>query len=1079
MSLITACREFGTASINLGAAAYHSYRAASRYLKVPISIGAGLAGVAAVAWISRIAFRQISAALATPPPPKTNHKHHYHTFRPIPEPISNEKQAPSTQQIPSPAPKSLVPHCEVVAKERNEALSRLLGLLDKYLIDPWIVKNKKLLNKGEGIDPLFDAMLNDEAGLQSYLRVAALWHLSIGWEYGEKKYLEKELPSPPTLETISLEVQTLSLDKTLEDQLLRIIASEEEEKVLAYLKAINDSSLTNGTKLTALGLSIKLDNVLKQANQVDQSEEKAKLQSDFAFGMNNYLANFLVHTSLFLEDVMKARQKAGSPLPRSTITTTSIQATSHQLQQANLPQPEQQIEITTQTSQRRIHIEQEVEEVVKTLSRELSTRYTDPLYTKEKSKISKNIDQHKQEDTDVDKYLKGTITEEAFLNSEQAKALSTSELTSLFFIKMLTLIEGRVEFKDFTLRLPKSLLDHVKPSIVNLIDKSMGMIENLDMENTVVNFFLFLDQIFDCCEVVQKAQQTETEETDITQDRAAFKQALVAGGVAEDTAGTFIDLYSPITLDDVQGTDIIEGLEDNAHPNVQAENPHLTEREWLEEKVRSIKLLLRNTAVDYDGQWLSKLLKEKGGSTGKGFIQLVQRANDTIKTYSPLLGKVIDFVILGAQAFIENEGINAVQEAIHNLSKPGKLSSLICVSVIKSYCDTYKEDEQDNTKTEDDKQKDLELIRTIYAFLSTEEQQKIHKHLEYIYKDDNPTEKIQQFTNNIQRDNSIVTILEQESRYDQALVAIQQAGFALSKNPQQNQKHITELQKAYEAIEIERGLSQFERSKILIKLVAEHELKKIISYDLGYIVASIVAVIQGAFNLLKYQKVVKHLLFKVIDLVIDELNVSQTPEEAEEAPKDHTNKQTRSIFEIAENTIQFFDVNGQDQELSLATRTQQRLVSFVDACNSSQWGVTWGIGRIASLSTNWFPTLSFKGWSANAGATIWEQIKKAKEKKKTNGPEPKTLNENARITSKNVSEKVAKIIFDLGKDPNRLSAEIIEKLSEIRNPNPDPEPPETIIPHNNEIHVVVEPNNNNRDNTTNNSTTTSNMNELD
>ena len=236
---------------------------------------------------------------------------------------------------------------------------------------------------------------------------------------------------------------------------------------------------------------------------------------------------------------------------------------------------------------------------------------------------------------------------------------------------------------------------------------------------------------------------------------------------------------------------------------------------------------------------------------------------------------------------------------------------------------------------------------------------------------------------------------------------IEKAHAELKKEPENNKDAIETLKKAYGELETQRGLIQFDRVKGLILYIANNELSKVINFfGSTPILEIIMAVIEEAFDLLRYQKVVKHWIFTIVDLLIKELQLAgglKSPEKEAEFISKIDLKKRPSLLEIIE-------VHGRHTNLI------KKLSTTASNCNRS-WEIAGNLASINYLALNW------------TGVAIWKAFKGS-------------LNDDLRVTSKGLADKAVKAFIDFGKNPSSLSTVLVEALTEhVADPRPKADEP--------------------------------------
>lgn len=962
-----------------------------------------IAGAGAIIWrIASAIIRTIGNAWASHSTPREREVveiHHHLKHIPLPK-----TEADATENAEDIIRVRRIPLPTEAAKERNQAFAKLIKLLDELVIEPWVLKNQKLLEKGKEIDPILRTMIESPEDLKMFLRSIALWQFGIHWEKGEALYLKGKLSPPPSLDTIVKKIKALELEEAVQSRLLDLatpLAENESvsDKINPFLREARN--VKNEKKIQVAGLGFELEGILNQQPK-DESEvrgEQVEALHTFAAGMNDVVANSLIHVTGMVQGFLCFEKKT-SPKKQETPP-------------AALPAvPPADPAPPAAPTKRQTYVKKEVEAVITTVSAILKENYSTPLYSKHRIGWERVATRDLDNGSPTPHFLNGTINDTTLLADPETAHLSTQQLSRVFFLRAMKMIEEKPEFAGFIQRIPESLLRQIQPTLVGLLDQSLGVIEQMNLERTTVRTFEFVVQLLDCCEAVkgcgvEAADMTRSYMGGASPTKNKLISALRDGGVAENRLTLLTQLAGTTPNNTEQETIIIQTLGKTAHKNVDLthRNPGQVEQDWLEDKLTKIKRLIRENTTDYDGQWLATLLTKQGMGSQAGWITALLSTKDRVQAFFPFLAKLFEFLMFGAQGLIEKEGIIAVQESLDEISSSGPLSTLIAATMMKSFLDL--------STTDDEWGKKLPFLQQIYQFLSPQEQALIDTHLKYLYKD----KKLAQRTADLKggsKHHPTHKLLTEEAKYQEAFAELEKANQELKKMPETNKKKIEALERAYDNLKRTLGLKQFERVKGIVLFVADHHLKPIFNFPGGDTVLTIImTMIQEAFNLLRYKKVVKHLIFTGVDLLIKELEITSGLKSADDDTFEARTYEeaTPSIFEFAEN----HDLN---------TKLMERVVNFASTCNRSGWP-----GWFASVFK--FPIIG----SQVSGPAIWRAIKGE-------------FNENARITSKDVSKMFATKLFAFGKKPDRLATFIVQALTEhVADPRPEPPtPPASPIP---------------------------------
>ncbi|QVL57156.1 MAG: hypothetical protein KFB93_07180 [Simkaniaceae bacterium] len=815
---------------------------------------------------------------------RTQRRHHAIPTASSPRELARQDRAEEALK-----PVILAPLPANAAKERNEALLKFLNLVDKYLIDPWVIKNEKLLLKARQTDdPFLNEMIQDPAALRAWLRSIALWQLGVQWDQLETKFVKMETPEPPTLKSLELQVQTAQLEAPLTETLTGLIRSEEEGRVQSFQEAVTRSGLPREKQMTLMAISLQLNVIISQA-PVDprtQAAETDKIRQKFAIVMHSGMAISLSQTSLIIEGWMTVVQQISSPSPRLT---------PHDRAEPPREMPEDLLHSIMENKLQRM-----VRQTAAVLSGELSEKYLLPLWGKQGAEWEHSIGEglgreevaeRSPAHTLVNRFINGEISEETFLQAAESYGLSTALTSNLSFFRAIRIMQAKGVSLEATIKtLPASLLFQLEPLLVGTLHKTSKILSEINFATTVPKVVDYALDLLGCC----RAMQTVREEAPAVDEEFSMVPSLdgrptplmeaLTKGNAEAAAADVNRLFLQAPPRTVTGKAIIEQLGSRAHKAVRLSQSDIQERTWIHTTKERLEGLLRVKAAEYtqepEGQWLATLLKSKpNGSGGTSLIGSLLSMQHKLWKLVPGMESIAKILMMGIQTFVEEEACEAVQDGLNDLTSTGFLSATIGKTLVKGLIDQSKDPRV--------WKENLPLLQQAYAFLSPDEQKLVLKHLEAQPAD--PTlletrrrELITHPRNSREQNASIERMLREEAVLAESLEAITHAYDQLKQNKAENEEEIASLQEAYSKLKREKDLKQFERIKGLVIYVADSFLEKKLTFTGGGSLKQIIlAVIHEAYTLLSYQEVVKHWIFTIVDLLLDELEEATSPRRVE------------------------------------------------------------------------------------------------------------------------------------------------------------------------------------------------------
>lgn len=891
------------------------------------------------------------------------------------------------------------------AKERNEALLRFLDLADQYLITPLVLSNEKLLKHAEEInDPFLGVLLKDINLLQQWLRSIVLWQLGEQWENLETKFVKMETPEPPTLESIAKQIKQEKFEEGLEEALLAPIEKEEapsEGRVSTLQKVITNSELSDEKKMTLMTLSLQFDHLLKdkEISPETRKNEIEKHRRNFAVVMNKGLANSLgqiiggikgwIEVIEKLSPSKKPLEPPGEDLPDEL--------------------PERMTASFYTNSMERM-----VSDASNVLSNELSTNYLHPLWSKQQlgwqnalqTQIeNESIDSSKTQL--INKYLDGEIEDKAFLAES---SLSTSLTSHVAFMRIIRVMQHNASSVEGSINtFPVSLLLHLQPTLASVLGKAFATLSEIPFETTVPRVVGYALDLFECCSAMQNAQKTALEAKNTSTEtlpnvatEPSLYEALTKGEQGDQADGVQ-KLYDTLPQELITGMDVIKRLNGNAHEAVRLSQPDIQEQTWI--KITKVRLegILRKRAARYSKnlgvEWLANLLKTNGTNSTSSLFGTILSLLDQFLTKFPGLEVIFNINLKGLQTIIEDKGAASLQEILNEITTTRYLSTEIGIGIVKLLLSQAKDQ-----ATWDD---GYPVLRQAFEYLDEEEQKVV---LEYIraQNETKPSaeERITQLKSimEVSEVNQAIAISKtQETELLNALNTLQAANEKLCSAETRNETPITALELGYRKIQRARDLKQFERIKGLVMFVVDDLLKRKLADKLNATLGSNIreiamAILHEAYTLLSYQKVVKHLIFTITDILVNELELANEPSPVNRAKEAPT------------NVPSLFDFIPKEQQVKL----QQKIASLANECHTrkgwtsvADW-LAWGVKK----ATEWAPD------------TIWGWLTDA-------------FKEDLRMTSPQLSKLIETQVTKLVTDPELLPPLIIDALSKnVADPGP-------------------------------------------
>lgn len=907
------------------------------------------------------------------------------------------------------------------AEERNNALLKFLDLVDRYLIDPWVIKNQKLLKKAaQTEDPFLNAMMEDPGALRAWLRSIALWQLGVQWDELETKYVKMETPAPPTLKSLELQVRAAQLEEPLCETLIRQLRSEEEGRVAAFQDIVTHSKLSHDKQMALMAISLQFAVIVRPepVDELAQSAATDKIRTNFATIMHHGMAISMTQTSVMIEGWMAVIEQMSSHSQRLA---------PHE-DRHELPRVSEDL----LASRMETKVEELVRKTSAVLSGELSGKYLLPLWEKQQGEWERSIGEALGKEGVVDRSPAHTLvnrfmndpkmTEADFLLAAESYGLSTALTSKIAFFRSIRMMQTKGEALVETIKtLPASLLLQVESVFTGTLHKSAKMMSEINLETTVPRVVNYALDLLGCCRAMQAVRDqaaVETEEFEMVDEQAERPEATplmlaLAKGKQQGQAEEVQDLCIRIPEPLVTGPAVIERLGSRAHKAVRLSQPETQERTWIRTTKERLEGLLRVKAAEYtrepEGQWLATLLKSKpNGNGGTSLIGSLLSLQNKLWKLLPGAESVAKILVMGVQTFIEEEACEGVQKQLNELTSTGFLSATIGKTVVKGLVD--------QSKDRSDWEENLPLLQQAYAFLLPDEQKSVLKHLSAQFQEVREFEQRQsELTapprNSREQNEQIALMKRDEDILAQSLETITKAYKVLKKDEAGNREEIASLREAYGKIKRERDLKQFARIKGLVIHVADVKLEEKLNFTGGGSLKQIIlAVIHEVYTLLSYQEVVKHWIFTIVDLLLDELEEATSPTRALPDRDLAHREEVGSSHDEIPSMLDFIPEQQQrvllDQLCGLMeTSSQQEASGWLSVGAWMKSG--------ARLATGWAPR------------TVWGYIEQA-------------FKEDLRITPPQLTELALQKFEAFATDPSGLADSVIQALVEsVADPRPE------------------------------------------
>ncbi len=884
----------------------------------------------------------------------------WNLFRSVqPQPRQEHINAPQVQRGP------LAPLPVDAAKERNKSLLKMLSLVEKLVIDPLMQKKDVLFGETYTVEEL-----------KAWLMSMTLWRLGMAWDELENQYVHMQTPPPPTVESI------IDQAKQIDAEMGRVFEQNVQgpDGLVMILSAISFGSLSDRKKIALHALFLKLPELLNESrlNEDDKTQEEQEIRKKFALTMHHGMAHTLTH----MVDIIEGWFVVWDISPKALIPTLSMPSG------APIEERDESSEFSELVRGSFSKVEEDLRE-----------KYLIPLWSKKRGEwgaaLEKNLEGHSETALALcGNFINGNMTEKEFLEVSQEHAFSTAQTSLIFFMRAIEWM-GRDagKFRATTRSILGTALGQLESTIIDTLAKTAEMLSQVSFKRSVPKVVDYFIELLKCCTTMQTVQQSAPPLNGsfvLVDGKSPFIAALERSGLEESALRQMEGLYREISQQ-ISGKVIIEQLPPGSvHKAVRHsfDSPSYEEG-WIRVTKERLKAVLRLRAEKYaqeEGNWLSNLFKTSSNGSSTNVLSAFRAFYSKLQEIPGLEG-AMSFFFSGIEAVIADKGVAAVQSFLNECTSTGYLSTTIATSLVSNLI--YKEDEKWNEK--------LQILQQAFQFLQPDEQELVLKYLHVICDQETYDLRVDQLREIRQSDlnEQIKTMKARENAYkqavDQSLVLLED----LRKN--ENEQDFATVIEGLAKLKREKELRQFERVRTLVIFVADTFLESSLTFTGGAALKGIcIRVIHEALTLLTFQEIVKHWIFTIVDLIIDELEESSHPKPEVQGA---TPEMAVSLLDLI--------VGEQRQRLLSSLANMMQTAQKDEGWLSLGAWMTWG----AKTVSNWSP------------ATIWGYIEPYRER--------------AVMTPLDLRNKVVKWIGDYGRDPNGLSDVIIQSLTEyVADPRP-------------------------------------------
>lgn len=882
-----------------------------------------------------------------PAPPSTNSK-------PSSQPVSIPPIfAAAKPSVPIVHPPQVVyqpkPLPADAAKDRNQSLLKFSAVVEEFVIDP-LVKKKDLI---AGINC-------SEKELKTWLISMTLWSLGKAWDELEGQYVKFNTSPVDTLESVQKQASFIDPD---------IGKFFEQNKLLtdyeAILKGINGSNLSDKNKLALVALYYKYEAIIKGAkNPKNSATEEDEIKQKFAKAMNHGMATTLTHMIDIVQGWLTLVDKPSVALipvfPASAQAPIAAAPDKHSLL---------------------------VDEVSIQLKENLTNKYLVPIWIKKYQEWKKDVEQElrklKLDDPNIlENYLKGSIDEKKLLESSDSGKISTSLTSAIFFMKAMSVIgDDPKNLQPPIQGFLSSLFNQASPTVAETLRKSSDAITQISFERTIPQFADYFIELLNYCVTMQNAQNTSGSVGNASDDLNSFFAEL------EKIGFKGFDPYKNIRIErHASGIDIIKNFDaDKIHKVVLRtfDSPKYEEG-WIRYKKDQLKTVLRIHAEKYANQqdsWIARLFKTNLAVKSPNLLTQILSLPSKLGQFPAAEGLMTIF-FSGIEAFVEGKGVISAQTSINEITSTGYLSNIIITSAVKQLIVKNKWKEN------------LPLLQEAYLYLQPDEKEQIEKHLAAVFDSNEFIVKKQEMENSKSilkgRKDKIEELQKKENDLDNLLNKLSNT----LNDPLLTTSSYGLISSTIEKIKREKELLQFNRTKALVLLMIEDFFKTsdYTQYLPDDLKKACIKFIAEAMKLLTCQELVKHWIFSLMDLLIDELEetTKRTQSQAASHPK---------VQDSQKSLIDFIHPQQKDQILD-------SLCSLMNtAVNDVGW-TSWALTGAVNIAMSYQYTRD----------KLWDSIVKQKAK--------------FEYTPSQLNDKIMNSIGDFGKKPEGLSSSLIDWLTE-------------------------------------------------
>lgn len=716
------------------------------------------------------------------------------------------------------------------AKERNNALMQMLDLIDKFVIQHLGPQKDLLKNLGY-----------EQEQFNAWIKSMVLWRLCLTWDYFEDQYLQMKAPAVLSKE------QIIVAAKQIDPSIGELIEKGDQEESKNPLNVIYDSTtLTQQRKLELLALVIKLQ-WLSGGQLSDtslRSEEEKESLKRFAMLMNHGMANTLTHMTSIIQGYVVALAP-----PQVEMLPVLPPAKSDNKSEAAMSP-----------------LAPTVKGVFEALQKELTSNYLQPLWVKKFQEWNQDAS------SDLSEFIGGKQDEKTFLKQEASETLSTSAMADTFFLRAATSMHGDGQkIKAAINSVLKSFFDQIENTTMDLLLKSTDALDTIPFESIVPKLTDYLIKVLECCKVMRNDTISDQTGHALQQVPEELANALTQNQVFENQQ-LFNELYLK-TSSQVSGEEMVgrfnrfnEEFIHNAARRGLDSSTH--EQGWIKEKLVALQTIFKLSAEKYaqmEGSLLSRIFAASQTNQPSTLVGLLINVVQKLRKI-PALESVMAFLFSGIEATLVHKSVEAVQSSLNDLTTTSAISTFVGVTVVKGLIS--KEKWHDN----------LPMLQQAYRFLRPEERKGIDKSLESLFSTEwGARQHDLTELKNSQLDTQIDEMIKLEDKYQELIESISKKILDLSKNPEKNED-VTVLTDACQKLKRQKELEQFARIRTLVLFVAEKELAKVEKLPS---VAKEIALrgVHDAMNLLTSQEIIKHWIFTITDLLLDELQEVRTSRE--------------------------------------------------------------------------------------------------------------------------------------------------------------------------------------------------------